>query len=79
MQHFVCPTCITKIKTCSHCVIATAIFLMKINGLYGIQCKCSHGRVYTASQAPVQLIVSRNKSQSEIAACEWAFVNKNSC
>ena len=54
----------------SHCVfflIATAINPIATNGLYRTQWKCSHYASATTSPDPTQPIVSKTKSQSQIA------------
>ena len=51
-------------------LIARAIPLIATNGLYGTQWKCSHCATATTSPTPIQSIMSKNKSQSQIAQCE---------
>ena len=63
------------IHTVRFFLIATAIPLVAANGLYRIQWKCSHHATVTTSPAPIQSIVSKNKSQSQIAQWERAFRN----
>ena len=62
------------IHTVHFFLIATAILLVEVNGLYRIQWKCSHYATATTSLAPFQPIVSKNKSQSQIAQCKRAFM-----
>ena len=52
------------IKACSHCAIATAISLIATNGLYRTRWRCSYYATATTSPAPMQPIVSKDKSQS---------------
>ena len=56
-------------------LIATAILLIVTNALYRIQWKCSHCVTATTSPSLTQLIVSKNKSQLQIAQCERTFTN----
>ena len=55
-------------------LIATAIPLIATNGLQRTQCKCSHYATVTTSLTPMQPIMSKNKSQSQIAQCERALM-----
>ena len=43
------------------------------HGLHRTQWKCSHYATATTSPTPMQPIVSKNKSQSQIAQCERAL------
>ena len=58
------------IHTVRFFLIATAILLIATNGLYRTQWKCSHSATATRSPTLMQLIMSKNKSQSQIAQCE---------
>ena len=60
-------------KAHSHCaffLIATVLPLIATNGLYRTQWKCYHYATVTTSPTP---IVSKNKSQLQIAQYEWAL------
>ena len=62
-----------SVKARSHCaffLIETAISLIATNGLYRTQWKCSHYATVTTSPAPIQPIISKNKSQLQIVQCE---------
>ena len=54
-------------------LIATAILSITRNGLHRTQWKCSHYATATTSPTPMQPIVSKYKSQSQIAQCERAL------
>ena len=54
-------------------LIATAIPSIARNGLHRTQWKCSHYATATTSPTPLQPIVIKNKSQSQIAQCERAL------
>ena len=49
------------------------ILLITTNGLYRTQGKYSHYATKTTSSAPIQSIINKSKSQSQIAQCERAF------
>ena len=53
--------------------IASAIPLLATNGLYGTQRKCSHYETVGTSPVPIQPIVSKNKSQLQVAQCKWTL------
>ena len=63
----------------SHCgiffLIATVIPLIAANGWYSIDWKCSHYATVTTSPPPMQLIVSKTRSQSQIVQCERALMS----
>ena len=66
----------STLRAHSHCaffLIATAIPLIATNGLHGTQWKCSHYATVTTSPTPIQPIMSKSKSQSQIAQCERAL------
>ena len=54
-------------------LIATVILSIARNGLHRTQWKCSHYATATTSPTPMQPIVSKNESQSQIAQCERAL------
>ena len=58
---------------CDFFLIATAIPLIATNGFHRTQWKCSHYATMTTSPTPIQPIMSKNKSQSQIAQCERAL------
>ena len=58
-------------------LIATAIPHNATNGLYRTQWKCSHYVTVTTSPTPIQPIMSKNKSQSQIVQCERALKRTN--
>ena len=61
------------IHTVRFFLIATVIPIIATNGLHRTQWKCSHHATVTTSIVPIQLIVSKNKLQSQIARCERAL------
>ena len=67
------PHHLKLIHTVRFFLIATAIPLITTNGLYTTQWKCSHYATATTSPTPIQPIMSKNKSQSQIAKCEQAL------
>ena len=48
-------------------------FPIAANGLFWIQWKCSHCAIVKTSPTLFQSIGSKNKSQSQVALCKWAF------
>ena len=67
---------VVVVRAHSHCaffLIATAILLIATNGLHRTQWNCSHYVTATTLPTPIQPIMSKNKSQSQIAQCEWAL------
>ena len=72
IQPYASVTVIVAIKgsfTLHFFLIATAIPLITTNGLYRTQWKCSHYVTRATLLTVVQLIVSKNRSQSQIAQC----------
>ena len=67
------------IKACSHCAIVTAIPLITTNMLHRTQWRCSYYATATTSSVPMQPIVSKNKSHSQIVLCEWVFNQHGQC
>ena len=63
------------VHTVRFCLIATAIPSIATNGLHRTQWKCSHYATATTSPTPMHPIVSKNKSQSQIAQCEEALMH----
>ena len=57
-------------------LIAIVIPSIATNGLHRTQWKCSHYATATTSPTPMQPIVSKNKSQSQIAQCERALTRR---
>ena len=61
----------------SHCAFfflnETAIPLIAMNGLHRTQRKCSHCAIAKTSPVDIQPIVSKNKSQSQVAQCDRAL------
>ena len=58
------------IHTVRFFLIATAIPLITTNGLHRTQWKCSHYAIVTTSLTPIQPIMRKDKSLSQIAQCE---------
>ena len=61
------------LKVRSHCTITTLIPLVPTCELYRTQYKYSHFAAATTSTAPIQPIVGKNKSHSQISQCEQAL------
>ena len=75
-KFFAFARCERTFKARSHCAffpIATAIPAIATNGLQRTQWKCSHYATATTSPTPMQPIVSKNKSLSQIVQCERAL------
>ena len=68
-----CDYSLRPVHTVRFFLIATAIPSITRNGLHRTQWKCSHYATATTSPTPMQPIVSKNKSQSQIAQCERAL------
>ena len=62
------------IHTVRFFLIATAILLITTNGSYRTLWKCSHGATAKTLQAPIQPIMSKNKSHSQGVQCERALL-----
>ena len=58
-------------------LIATAFLSIARNGLHRTKWKRSHYATAITSPIPMQSIVSKNKSQSQIAQCELALNGRN--
>ena len=54
-----------RLTVCSHGTITTAIFLLQLNRLHGIQCKYSHGAIETTTLNPIQPSTNDIKSQTQ--------------
>ena len=61
----------------SHNAMSTAIFLIITNELHRIQCKCTYSAIPRTYPASIQFVGRKNKSQLQIAFCEWAFNAQN--